>query len=309
MGGGGGGDPGASARAMEADRQARITAATEQINAIFNNKVAQKSKRYRQNIGNTPAYLSPQEYAARNAELAAQQARRNAEPTFRVRPPVQGGWSNEEYNQLGRAQMVAQPPVQTATGFNPAAWAPEEYDVWVDGDPANGRDAMYQAQRDAVYKLNTMDVDRQAREAERMNRFGLARSGLLGGSADVDSKADIHRMTNEGLMRAGGIADQAAANLQMADERTRGNLISMAQSGIDTGTAQQMALQGLAANAADAKSASASATVGNLFDGLTQAYMNNVTNQGFRAGLQNTNQQWQPGMGGVSGNFGGRVSR
>lgn len=181
---------------------------------------------------------------------------------------------------------------------------------FVDGDPANSREQMYTNQRQAVYDLNTRDVNRQAADAERINRFALARNGLLGGSADVDSGFEINRMTNEGLMKAGGIADQAAADLRMSDERTRGNLISMAQSGIDTGTAQQMALSGLAANAEAAKSSAAAATVGDLFSGLSGAYMGNMYNNAYKAGLDKSRmQQFTPGLGGVQSSYGGNVAK
>ena len=46
MGGGGGGDPAAAARQQEAERQARIQAATDEINRIFNNQVKQTGTRY-----------------------------------------------------------------------------------------------------------------------------------------------------------------------------------------------------------------------------------------------------------------------
>ena len=175
---------------------------------------------------------------------------------------------------------------------------------------ANSREQMYTNQRQAVYDLNTRDVNRQAADAERLNRFALARNGLLGGSADVDSGFEINRMTNEGLMKAGGIADQAAADLRMSDERTRGNLISMAQSGIDTGTAQQMALSGLAANAEAAKSSAAAATVGDLFSGLSGAYMDNMYNNAYKAGLDKSRtQQFTPGLGGVQSSYGGNVAK
>lgn len=154
---------------------------------------------------------------------------------------------------------------------------------WVDGDPANSRDILYNEQRSAVYDLNKNEVDRQAKEFERTNRFGLARTGLLGGSADVDSTAEINRRTNEGLLRAGGIADQTAADLKTSDERTRANLISMAQSGIDTGTAATMALEGLSANAAQAAAQRSGSTIGGLFNDLSQAYLVNQTVAGRNA--------------------------
>jgi hypothetical protein len=232
---GGGGDPGAEARRQEAERQARIAAATEQINAIFNNQV--KKTRMVEDT-------SPQAMVGR---------------IFR-------GGGNQE------PRMVAQ-----------------EY--WEAGDPANSRDKLYADQKTAVYDLNKREVDRQAAEAERLNRFGLARTGLLGGSVNVDSVADLDRRTNEGLMRAGGIADQAAADLKTQDERTRSNLISLAQSGIDTGTAAQQALKGLEVNAANAASARAGSTVGQLFNDLSQAYLFNQQNQGRQTG-QMSGQQW-----------------
>ena len=160
----------------------------------------------------------------------------------------------------------------------------------MDGTGPN-RATLYDQQRKSVYDLNRMDVDRQAAEAERANRFGLARAGLLGGSANVDSIGDLDRRTNEGLMRAGGIADQAAADLFSADERTRANLISLAQSGIDTGTAAQQALKGLEVNAANAAGARAGATVGDLFGSMSQAYLINQMRQGQQAGMLPNSQQ------------------
>lgn len=194
---GGGGDPGAEARQQEADRQARITAATEKINSIF-----------------TPS-----------------------------------------------------------ADFNP-------------------RESLYKEQRGAVYDLNSKEVNRQAQETERANRFGLARSGLAGGSADVDSAADINRRTNEGLLRAGGIADQSAADLRTADESTRSNLISMAQSGIDTGSASTMALNGLKVNADNVAGQRSGSTVGSLFNDMSQAYLMDQQRKGMAAGSQMPGQQW-----------------
>lgn len=224
--GGGGGDGGASQR--EAERQARIKAATEEINNIFNNKVKKTGTR----------------------QVA-------------------------DYDSEGNPIMRS-----------------ETYDYWADGDPSNARENMYASQKAAVYDLNKAEVDRQATQAERDNRFGLARVGLLGSSVDVDSNKELDRRTNEGLMRAGGIADQSAADFRVADERTRSNLISMAQSGIDTGTAAQMALGGLKANSDSVAQARAGATVGSLFNDLSQAYLLNQVNAGRTAGMNQYGNQW-----------------
>jgi hypothetical protein len=235
MCGGGGGDPGAEARRQEAERQARIKAAEEEINAIFNNQV----KKTRMVEDTSP--MSPEQSIAFAANKTA-------------RPMV-------------------------------------EQEYWVDGDPANSRDKLYAEQKTAVYDLNKREVDRQAAEAERMNRFGLARTGLMGGSVNVDSVADLDRRTNEGLMRAGGIAQSAADELEANDERTRSRLISLAQSGIDTGSAAQTAMSELKANANQSSGARIGSTVGGLFNDLSQAYLMNQQNQGRQAGAQ-YGQQW-----------------
>lgn len=242
--GGGGGDGGAGQR--EAERQARIKAATEEINNIFNNKVKQQQTIYKDRSGNQI--------------------------------------SKDQFDLLSAA------PTRGRFGalFKPTS---EVVESWVDGDPANARENMYADQKAAVYDLNKKEVDRQATEAERNNRFGLARTGLLGSSVDVDSNAELDRRTNEGLMRAGGIADQSAADFRVADERTRSNLISMAQSGIDTGTAAQMALGGLKANSDSVAQARAGSTVGSLFNDLSQAYLLNQVNAGRAAGTQ-AGGQW-----------------
>jgi hypothetical protein len=156
-----------------------------------------------------------------------------------------------------------------------------------------GRDDLYKDQRAAVYDLNKTDVNRQFEETERANRFALSRAGLSGGSVDVDSNADISRRTNEGLMKAAGVADQSAADLQASDERTRSNLISTAQSGIDTGQAASMALAQLDSNNASAAGARSGATVGNLFNDMAQAYLYNQQAKGLASGAGSPySQQW-----------------
>ena len=283
--GGGGGDGGA--RQMEEERQARINAAVSQINNIFNNKVPEQRTRYKGLLRT----ISEDEYKA----MVAHEQKMLQQFTSQL---------NKTGMPINNARQA-----QNMPRFS-QMYRPEKYTEFVDGDPAKSREQMYTNQRQAVYDLNTRDVNRQAADAERINRFALARNGLLGGSADVDSGFEINRMTNEGLMKAGGIADQAAADLRMSDERTRGNLISMAQSGIDTGTAQQMALSGLAANAEAAKSSAAAATVGDLFSGLSGAYMGNMYNNAYKAGLDKSRmQQFTPGLGGVQSSYGGNVAK
>lgn len=202
-------------------------------------------------------------------------------------------------NQVKKTRVIPNPNKFEGSGvfarvINEALPDTIEETYWEAGDPANSRHTLYKQQRDAVYDLNKREVDRQAAEAGRQNRFGLARTGLAGGSVDIDSMAELDRRTNEGLMRAGGIAQAAADELEANDEKTRINLISTAQSGIDTGAAAQQALSGLKANANQASGARVGATVGSLFNDLSQAYLFNQQNQGRQSGMQYGNQWFGP---------------
>ena len=117
---------------------------------------------------------------------------------------------------------------------------------------------------------------------------------------DADGKAYIAFLAGIAVNALGhahpklvkAIADQAAADLMANDERTRGSLISLAQSGIDVGTAASQALNGLAANAAQARSDTAGATVGDLFGSMGQAYLMNQMRKGMQAGQGQQGQQW-----------------
>ena len=127
---------------------------------------------------------------------------------------------------------------------------------------------------DAVY-LNRQEVDRQAEEAERANRFALARNGLLGGSVNIDANEELNRRTNEGLMQAQGLADDAAASLRSKDENTKQSLLSMANNGINAAQASQLATEGLKANLQNAAANEAVSQVGNLFGDMQNAYLYN----------------------------------
>ena len=278
-GGGGGGDGGAGQR--EAERQARIRAATDQINRIFNGEVQKTGVRYVRNTsfgmpgkgGGEPEYINEAQYN----DLVKQRDAQAAQGPRVVNGP------------LGFAGLFGEGGAMSSIVDPTAGWRREEYTYW-DRDPNAQRQKLYDDQRSAIYDLNTREVNRQAEEAERVNRFGLARNGLIGGSADVDSNAELNRRTNEGLLQAGGIADQAAADLKTQDERTRSSLISMAQQGIDTGSAATLALNGLQVNADNAAAARGGATIGNLFSDLSQAYLVNKMMQGQNTALNGLNQ-------------------
>ena len=258
-----GGDGGASdMRRMEEERQARIDAAIKAINDIFD----------------------PQPYVT--ADLENKVTSYDPSQTYyladgSVFDPMSTRTEMKKVTHMGGG---AKPFEGRYTTYEPVTVT---YTDWNKIDNAirsgalygsktvtpDSREKLYDEQRDAVYAINEKDVNEQYADAERANRFGLARNGLMGGSADIDSNARLQDITNKGLLQAGGIADSAAAKLRAQDESARQNLISMAQSGIDTGTAQQMAIESLNTTAQQAQGERAGASVGDLFGSLGQAYL------------------------------------
>jgi len=148
-----------------------------------------------------------------------------------------------------------------------------------------GREQQYGEHRQDVYDLNLTELDRQGNDAKRQLGFALARAGLSGGSGDVYSHERLQNRYNEGLMRVGDTANSASAKLRDADERTKLNLISQAQAGMDATTASQSALDAMRTNADIASSQNKQATLGDLFAGIAQFYY---------AGQQPTTAQNQP---------------
>lgn len=254
-----GGDGGASAmRRQEEERQARINAAIRTINEIFD------PPEYKQGINAATEFDPNRTYYNKDGSVF------DAQTNFSL--PTTGNLRYNLMDQIVKMRDQYANPWDMDK-INKAIANGELYTGYETVKPENKREKLYGEQRQAVYDINARDVNRQYGDAEKANRFGLARNGLMGGSADVDSNARLQEMTNEGLVKAGGFADNAASALRTADESARQSLISMAQSGIDTGTAQQMAQQQLESTSQRAQGERSGASVGNLFGNLSQAYL------------------------------------
>lgn len=247
-----GGDGGAGQmRADEMERQKRVQAAMDTINSYFGK-------------GGGPAAPTREQFTSNPAASVVA-------------------------NQVAGSGMdLFISPAFDEAGYNAAmaAWRAQQERA---GSAGAAREAMYREVQDATRDVATRDLDQQFTHASNQNLFGLARAGLLGGSVDAEAGADLTRRYGEGQMRATAAGQSAAADLRSVDEKTRQNLLSLAQSGIDTGTAATMASGQIAAATDAARSATQGATVGRLFDDMGQAYLQNQV-------LKARTQQ-QPGYG------------
>lgn len=84
---------------------------------------------------------------------------------------------------------------------------------------------------DATRGYYTDQLTRSFGAAERNNRFRLARQGLQGGSADVDSNAELSTDRNLGATRIDQAARAASASLDAQREQERMQAISLVNAG------------------------------------------------------------------------------
>ena len=264
---GGGGDGGAAdMRKEEEARQAKIQASVDAINGKFgigsgNNAAAPSRNAFERSGGRSVEYIG-----------GGGEGGNDPMPVYTDLP---SGFDQEGYD---RAM---------------AQWQAQQTDV--SGAKA-ARDALYGDIQGAVRDTNVRELDKQFSEASKQNLFGLARSGLLGGSVDAEAGADLGLRYGEGKMKAEQAGLGAASELRANDEKTRQNLIGLAQSGIDTGTAASLAAGQMGAAADLARSNTSSASIGDLFSNLSQGYL---ANQQLKARYPNG----LPGQTGGSGYF------
>lgn len=128
-----------------------------------------------------------------------------------------------------------------------------------------GREPQYQQLGDALRKRLNDQLTLQRTQATRQAKFGLARAGLTGGSAAVDTARTLQREGEEGVLNAERTAQKGVANLRSQDEQQRTQLVSLAQSGNDIGDASAMASSALRANLEGAQSDNLVNSLGEVF--------------------------------------------
>lgn len=127
------------------------------------------------------------------------------------------------------------------------------------------RQAQYGDFINAVREKYNTDLGRQSVIANRENKFAIARSGLSGGSRDVDSKRQLGEERAQGILGAENKAQAALGDLKAADNTSRLNLIGLARSGLDATTAASRAMSGLQVGAESARADALQQGIGDVF--------------------------------------------
>ena len=141
--------------------------------------------------------------------------------------------------------------------------------------------------------VNTNKLDRDLSESERQLKFALGRTGLFAGSEDIAQRGKQREAYNTGVLQSTSLADQAAAGFRGSDERTRLDVISQIESGIDSGTALNNAQRGLELSAQNADANAKGNIIGNVFDDAGLIYQNYNRNQG----TQDARNKYGPRLG------------
>lgn len=100
----------------------------------------------------------------------------------------------------------------------------------------------------ATRQFYQQDLDKQKAIADRNLTFALAKSGLTGGSSQVDQQGVLGDNYAKGLLQVEQKAQGAGGALEAADQDARQRLISLATSGLDSTTGASQAASMMKSN-------------------------------------------------------------
>jgi hypothetical protein len=121
----------------------------------------------------------------------------------------------------------------------------------------------------------------QVKDQEAVNarnlKFAMARSGLTGGSASVDSNNQLQKDFAKGLLSASQQAQGGVSALQQSDINAKNQMIGLVQQGNYTGAIPQQVQQAQNAALGTANNFGNASALGNLFSGTGEIYKNEQT--------------------------------
>lgn len=144
----------------------------------------------------------------------------------------------------------------------------------------------------------TDDLNRQKQANDRQLKFAMARSGQHGGSVSADANRTLGESYLRGIVEAQRRGNAAGADLRMADEQARSNMLAMAQSGLDATTAASQSANMLRGNLQSAQAGSTANGIAGFFDQFSDTYRKSQDAAERRRGERWAyNTIYQPGFG------------
>jgi hypothetical protein len=123
----------------------------------------------------------------------------------------------------------------------------------------------------------TGQVNNQEAVNARNLKFAMARSGLTGGSAAVDSNTQLQKDYTQGLLQASQAATAGTSALEQSDVNAKNQLIGLAQQGNFTGAIPTQVAQAQNASLGAAANYGQANSLNNLFAGTAGIYQNEQT--------------------------------
>jgi hypothetical protein len=118
----------------------------------------------------------------------------------------------------------------------------------------------------------TGQVNEQEATNARNLQFAEARSGLTGGSANVDANTQLAKDYTKGLLQASQTAQSGKAALQQSDINSKNNLISLAETGANIGAIPGQVASAQRASLGAAQNYGNANALGNIFAGTAGIY-------------------------------------
>jgi len=150
---------------------------------------------------------------------------------------------------------------------------------------AADRQAGYDRVKSATYDLNKNKLDTDRTNAARELKFALLRTGNSGGGLDIDQNNLLQRKTDEGIIQSTNSADAAALQAKTGDERSRLDLLSRIDAGMDQGSAIQGAQNQLQSSSDAALAQAKGNVIGNVFQNAGLLYDSAAGGQGYANGM------------------------
>lgn len=247
----------------------------------FTRKVAQKNPAVASIVDPIDAFgwqsnLSEQKLAKEKAEYDARQAQIKSEEDLRVYEDELR--RNNAITRINAMFGVGNGMIKGGTAnMRKTIVNPEQLDV---AGSAAARQAGYDKVRQNSLGLMLDDLSRNRESALRDLRFGLARSGLAGGSVDVSENRNIADANQRGIIQANQLADSQVANMRSQDESTRADLISRINAGLDADSAADTAARRMSLTREQAMAEPTSSALNNLFQSIGNYWNNHQYSSG-----------------------------
>lgn len=295
-GGGGGGSASQDALAQEQNLQMQRSNARQQNEDLARQRaIAQINQLYGIDSQVDGTAVDEVAYTPPQVEVAAPVASTNApsSKTF-LGVTAKSNIGNTETN-VGMSSNQNAFKKLVANKQQPAAGTPQfvskRFSQMYDGSAQRAaRASGYDSVRQNALAIALDSLSKQREDAGRNVRFNVARSGLTGGSVDVDENQNLANRYSEGVIQANANADGIVNNVRGKDEATRADLISRINAGMDANSASQAALAQIQNNQNIAKVDGQSNLLSNFFNGIASGIGGYQYGYGLGSGGVNPNQ-------------------